>query len=264
MSNPAESYDSYMVPGLFAPWASQLLKRANPQPGEHVLDLGCGTGVVARLAAPLLGSKGSVTAVDLSATMLSVGRAAAENKGLDIEWRQGRAEQVPFSDSSFDLVICQFALMFFADRATALSEAYRILTDKGRLCLNVWQALDRHPFYETLHHVIQRRLGMSAIKDIFALGDEDELRALLTNAGFQGVEIEAFSIVARFPNPEGFLAGEVDLDTAAIPSMQTLNLLGRNAIVAAISEEKKEPLRQATQGEHVVIPFHAFFACAVR
>ncbi len=264
MSNPAESYESYMVPALFAPWASQLVQRANPQPGERVLDLACGTGVVARLAAPLLGSKGAVTAIDLSPTMLSVGRAAAEGEGLDIEWRQGRAEQLPFADCSFDLVLCQFALMFFADRATALSEAYRILTDDGRLCLNVWQALDRHPFYETLHHVIQRRLGMSTIRDIFALGDEDELCGLLTNAGFQCVEIEAVSITARFPNPEGFLAGEIDLDTAAIPSMQALDLAGRNAIVAAISEDMKEPLLEVTQEDHVVIPFHAFFARAVR
>ena len=196
--------------------------------------------------------------------MLSVGRAAAESRGLDIEWRQGRAEQLPFADCSFDLVLCQFALMFFADRATALSEAYRILTDDGRLCLNVWQALDRHPFYETLHHVTQRRLGMSTIKDIFALEDEDEdeLCGLLTNAGFQCVEIEAASITARFPNPEGFLAGEIDLDTAAIPSMQALDLAERNAIVAAISEDMKEPLLEVTQEDHVVIPFHAFFARA--
>jgi SAM-dependent methyltransferase len=251
-----------MVPALFAPWASQLLQRANPQPAERVLDLACGTGVVARLAAPLLGSKRSVTAIDLSPTMLSVGRAAAEGEGLDIEWRLGRAEQLPFADCTFDLVLCQFALMFFADRAAALTEAYRILTDDGRLFLNVWQALDRHPFYETLHHVIQRRLGMSAIEDIFALGDEDELCGLLTNAGFQCVEIEAASITARFPNPEGFLAGEIDLDTASIPSMQALDLAERNAIVAAISEDMKEPLLEVTQEDHVVIPFHAFFARA--
>ena len=76
----------------------------------------------------------------------------------------GRAEELSFTDCSFDLVLCQFALMFFADRAAALSEAYRILTDDGRLCLNVWQALASHPFYETLHHVIQCRLGMSTIR----------------------------------------------------------------------------------------------------
>lgn len=253
-----------MVPALFAPWASELVQRANPRPDERVLDLACGTGVVARLVVPLLGSKGTVTAIDLSPAMLSVGRAAAEGEGLDIEWQQGRAEQLPFADGRFDLVLCQFALMFFTDRATALSEAHRILTDDGRICLNVWQALDRHPFYETLHHVIQRRLGMSTIRDIFALGDEAELRGLLTNAGFQRVEIEAVSITARFPNPEGFLAGEIDLDTAALPSMQALDLAGRNAIVAAISEDMKEPLLDVTQEDHVVIPFHAFFARAVR
>ena len=176
----------------------------------------------------------------------------------------GAGRAAAFADCSFDLVLCQFALMFFADRATALSEAYRILADDGRLCLNVWQALDRHPFYETLNHVIQRRLGMSTIKDIFALGDEDELCGLLTNAGFQCVEIEAVSITARFPNPEGFLAGEIDLDTAAIPSMQALDPAGRNAIVAAISEDMKEPLLEVTQEDHIVIPFHAFLARAVR
>jgi len=84
-----------MVPALFAPWASQLVQRAKPQPGEQVLDLACGTGVVARLAAPLLGSKGAVTAIDLSPTMLSVGRAAAEGEGLDIEWRQGGPRSCP-------------------------------------------------------------------------------------------------------------------------------------------------------------------------
>jgi hypothetical protein len=99
--------------------------------------------------------------------------------------------------------------------------------------------------------------------DIFALGDEDSLYGLLTNAGFQCVEIEAVSITARFPNTEGFLAGEIDLDTAAIPSMQTLDLAGRSAIVAANRDDMKEPLLEVTQGDHVVIPFHAFFARAV-
>ena len=82
-----------------------------------------------------------MTGIDLSPTMLALGRDAAEGEGLDIEWREGRAEQLPFGDCSFDLVLCQFTLMFFANRATVLEEAYRILTDDGRLCLNVWQVL---------------------------------------------------------------------------------------------------------------------------
>ena len=154
--------------------------------------------------------------------------------------------------------------MFFAARRAALAEAHRILSNDGRLCLNVWQALNRHPFYETLHRVIQRRLGTSAIKDIFALGEENELRAMLVSAGFQRVKIEPLSMTARFPSPERFLAGEIDLDTAAIPSMQGLDLAGRKAIVAAIREDMKKPLLEVTQGDHVVIPFHAHFVHAFR
>lgn len=264
MSNPAESYESYMVPTLFAPWASHLVQSANPQPGERVLDLACGTGIVARHVAPRLGAKGAVTGLDLNPHMLAVARAAAERQGRAVEWREGRAEQLPFPDGSFDLVLCQFALMFFADRPAALAESHRVLKNGGRLGLNVWQSLDRHPFYQILHNVIQQRLGMSALQDIFALGEADQLRTLLAGAGFQRVEIEPVSLTARFPNPAGFLAGEIDVDTAAIPSMQGLDDQARQAIIAAISEDMKTPLDEVTKGDHVVIQFHAYVAHAGR
>ena len=185
MSNPAESYENYMVPALFAPWASQLVQSANPQPGERVLDLACGTGIVARTVALCLGAKGSVTALDVNPDMLAVARAAALRERFTIEWREGRAEQLPFSDGTFDLVLCQFGLMFFSDRQAALAEVRRVLANRGRLLLNVWQGLDRHPFYERLHNVIQARIGVSALQDIFLLGDADKLRKELTNAGFR-------------------------------------------------------------------------------
>ncbi len=88
MSNPAESYESYMVPTLFAPWASHLVQSADPQHGERVLDLACGTDIVARHVAPRLGTKGAVTGLDLNPHMLTVARAAAERQGLAVEWRE--------------------------------------------------------------------------------------------------------------------------------------------------------------------------------
>jgi hypothetical protein len=87
--------------------------------------------------------------------------------------------------------------------------------------------------YATLHEVIQRRLGMSALQEIFALGDPDELRTLLTSAGFERVEIEPAAMISRFPNPDAFLAAEIEVDTAAIPSMQDLTPNERRAIVKA-------------------------------
>ena len=132
------------------------------------------------------------------------------------------------------------------------------------MLLGVWQGLDRHPFYQKLHTVIQQQLGISALQDIFALGEADELRTLLAGAGFERVEIEPVSMTARFPNPAGFLAGEIDVDTAAIPSMQSLDTQARQTIIAAISEDMKTPLHEVTQGDHVVIEFHAHVAHAGR
>jgi ubiquinone/menaquinone biosynthesis C-methylase UbiE len=262
MSNPAETYESYMGPALFAPWASYLVQSANPQPGERVLDVACGTGIVARRVALHVELNGTITGLDLNPNMLTVARAAAKREGLAIEWHEGRAEKLPFPDGSFDLALCQFALMFFDDLRAALAEMHRVLTSDGRLLLSVWQGIERHPFYQTLHEAIQARLGMSVVQDIFALGDADELRGLLTGAGFQHVEIEAVSMIAHFPNPEGFLAGEIDVDTAAIPSMQRLDAQARREITAAIYDDMKVALREVTEDDHVVIPFHAQIARA--
>jgi ubiquinone/menaquinone biosynthesis C-methylase UbiE len=262
MSNPAEGYESFMVPTLFGPWAAKLIQAADPQPGERVLDVGCGTGIVARQVAARLGGQARVTGVDISPDMLAVARASAAREGAAIEWRQGAAEQLPFPESSFDVVLCQFALMFCADRAGALSEMRRVVAADGRVLVSVWQGLDRHPFYQTLHDVIERRLGISALQDIFALGRADELRALAMGAGFQGVEIQSLSMEARFPDPDGFIAGEIDVDTAAIPAMQQLDREARQAIVAAITSDMKSPLAEVTHENHVVIPFHAHVASA--
>ena len=125
-------------------------------------------GVVAREVTLRLGATGAVTGIDLSANMLAVARAAAVQEGLTIEWREGKAEQLPFDDGAFDLVPCQFALIFIADKAAALSEMRRVGAGSGRVLINVWQGLDRHPSYQTLDNVIQQRVGMSAPADLRA------------------------------------------------------------------------------------------------
>jgi len=262
MANPAEGYESYMVPTLFAPCARILIKVADPKPGERVLDVGCGTGIVAREVASRVRATDAVTGVDLSANMLVVARAVAARERLTVEWREGNAEQLPFHDGAFDLVLCQFALMFVADKAATVSEMRRVVTQSGRVLISVWQGLDRHPFYQTLHNVIQQRLGMSALQQIFALGNADDVRGLALTAGFRQVDIEPFSLTARFPNPEAFIAGEIEVDTAAIPSMQHLDSKAREAIVSAITRDMQSPLKELTSDNHVVIPFHGLIIAA--
>src|SRR5262245_17058193 len=108
-ANPAEGYESYMVPVLFAPWAANLIQAADPRPGESVLDVGCGTGIVARQIVSRLRGRAAVTGIDLNPNMLAVARAAGAREEVAVKWREGRAEALPFPDATFDLTLCQFA-----------------------------------------------------------------------------------------------------------------------------------------------------------
>jgi ubiquinone/menaquinone biosynthesis C-methylase UbiE len=263
-TNPAETYESYMVPPLFAPAARKLLDAAAPRPGERVLDAACGTGIVARLVAPRVLPDGSVAGIDVSSFMVAVARDRAAREGLAIDWHEGRAEAVPFQDAAFDLVTCQFGVMFFADRAAALAEMHRVIAGDGRVAIHVFQGIDRHPFYQRLDEVIAARFAMSGVGDIFSLGDAGALESSLVDAGFSRVTVEEAEIVARFPNPNAFLAGEIDVDTAAIPQMQDLDAEGRARMAADLAADMRDALCDATQGEHVVIPFHTLIALASR
>lgn len=257
MSNPAETYENYMVPVLFAPWAARLIQSASIQPDDRILDVGCGTGIVARLISSNVNFRGTITGIDLSSNMLAVARAMSDQNKQSIAWHEGRVESMPFQNGSFDLVVCQEALQFFADRKLALAEIHRVLSREGRFVFSVWQGLDRHPFYEKLHDVIHKRFGMSGVETIFELGDCNAVHSLLTATGFRDVEVQQVSMTARFPDPEGFLAGEIDVDTACIPSMQHLSADERQRLTADIRYEMAAALREVTEDRYVVMPFHA-------
>jgi ubiquinone/menaquinone biosynthesis C-methylase UbiE len=257
MSYLAESYERFMVPSLFAPWSSYLIQRANPQPGERVLDVACGTGIVARSVAPRVGSQGMVIGLDVNPDMINMARILAEREHLAIEWHTSPAEQLPFPDEHFDLILCQFGLMFFTDKHAALKEMHRVLSKGGRIVLSVWQGLDRHPFYQTLHEVSKRHLGKSSVQAVFSLGDSDELRKLLIDSGFQHVAIEPMTLTARFPNAEQFLAWEIDVDPAKTPALQNLDTEDQKAILAAVRHDMQKPLEEVMQDNQVVLPFHS-------
>ena len=264
MSYPAESCENDIVPALFTPWSALLIQSANVQLGEHVVDVACGTGIVARQIAPCVGPQGMVIGLDLNPNMLRVACAAAEREGLTIEWRASPAEQLPYPDGSFDLILCQFGLMFFTDRNKALMEMHRVLRAGGRAVVSVWQGLDRHPFYQTLTAVSRRHLGKSSVQKVFSLGDADELRLLLTDTGFQQVEIEVASITARYSNPEEFVAWEIDVDPAETPALQSLDAKTQQAILSAVRQDMQSALDDVMQDGQVVLASHAHIAHAWR
>ena len=105
--NAAEAYERYLVPTLFTPWAHDLIARAALQPGERVLDVACGTGIVARLAAAHVGVAGHVVGVDLNPDMLAIARAQPPaTASARVEWREGDANALPCNDATFDAVFC--------------------------------------------------------------------------------------------------------------------------------------------------------------
>jgi ubiquinone/menaquinone biosynthesis C-methylase UbiE len=122
----AEIYERHMVPAIFGPWAEDLLALATPLPGERVLDVACGTGVVARLVAQRVGPSGTVVGFDLNPGMLTVARSLPPPSGARIEWREGNVSAIPLPDATFDLVLCQQGLQFFPDRSAALREMRRV------------------------------------------------------------------------------------------------------------------------------------------
>jgi ubiquinone/menaquinone biosynthesis C-methylase UbiE len=187
-TNPAEVYELLFVQALSAPWGEDLLRRTVPRPGERVLDVACGTGIVARLAAPLVGPAGRVLGVDPNVEMLEVARTAAAPEGAVIEWCEGHAEALPVEDAAFDLVCCQVGLMFFEDRAAGLREMRRALTPAGRVAVSVAQGIEHQPpLYAALDEIITRHFGTPILAPtIFGFGNAGDLRALLQGAGFCG------------------------------------------------------------------------------
>jgi ubiquinone/menaquinone biosynthesis C-methylase UbiE len=180
----AEAYEARFVPAVFAGWAPHLVEAAGVAPGQTVLDVACGTGVVARTAADRLGGRGRVTGLDLNQGMLAV----AARLRPDIEWRQGDAAALPFPAGSFDVVLCQAALMFFPDRAGALREMARVAVPGGTVAVQVWDRLDAQAGFGPMYEAFARHLGPGAAaleSAYWALGDLHLVRSLFEAAGLR-------------------------------------------------------------------------------
>ena len=154
----ANAYETLFVPSLFRPWAAKVVDAAQIQAGHRVLDVACGTGILAREVSLRTGATGTVTGLDPNPGMLAV----AERLAPTIEWRQGVAESLPFPDQSFDVVVSQFGLMFFTDRRQAIREMLRVLAPGGRLVIAVWDSLDNIPAYASEVELLDRVAGRQA------------------------------------------------------------------------------------------------------
>jgi len=244
-----ELYERYMVPGIARLWASDLIERAAPKPGERILDVACGTGIVARLAAAAMGT-GRVAGLDINEGMLAVARSRSAGPELHIEWHQGSALDLPFPDSSFDLILCQLGLQFFPDQPRALREMMRVLVPNGRLALNVFTAIERTPVTHALAGALDRYLGpgASAIKrSEHSLSDPVHLNELVAGAGFREVTIEQVIQIIRFDSAQQYVRFQLSA-TPLAALVGRIDNAQRNALERSIERDISAALAGGSEG----------------
>lgn len=222
----AEVYEEFFIPALFGDWPDRVLDAAAVAGGHQVLDVGCGTGVLARAAAARAGADGRVVGLDPNEGMLSVARRAA----APIEWRSGLAENLPFDDATFDRVVSQFAIMFFTDREAAIAEMARVLAPGGTVAVAAWASLDDTPGYAAMVELLRELFGDEAADALIApyiLGDRAEVHDLLSTA-FPDVTVTLHDGVARFESIEAWVHTDIRGWTLAdtIDDNQYQTLLG--------------------------------------
>ncbi len=195
----AKVYEELHVPALFQQFAPIVVSTAQISPGQRVLDVACGTGILARTVVSTVTDAGPVTGLDQSPGMLAIARQLAPS----IDWLEGAAESLTVGDNSFDTVVSQFGLMFFQNRPSALREMVRVLAPGGRIVVAVWDALINSQAYPDEVDILQRLAGQAAadaLRAPFILGNSDHVSALLADAGAAFVEVVPHNGTARFPN----------------------------------------------------------------
>jgi ubiquinone/menaquinone biosynthesis C-methylase UbiE len=248
----AANYERRAVPAIFRPWAERLLDRLTPASGTSVLDLACGTGVVARHAAERVGPRGLVAGLDISPAMLAVARSLPAPAGAPLHWHLGTATVLPCRAAAFDAATCAFGLMFVRDRARMLTEVRRALKPGGRLAVSVWGNEAENPVDGRLIAALARYAGADEAAQsalVYSMGDPDVLRRLLTEAGFRSVEVESLTDEHRMPL-------DVMLNRVVRPGMD-------DATRAAARRHWLAELKPYIDGDQVRYPVTAHLATAL-
>jgi ubiquinone/menaquinone biosynthesis C-methylase UbiE len=249
----AEAYEEHFVPALFRQWVDPVLHAAEIGPGDHLLDVACGTGVVARAAAERVAPHGSVTGVDLNPAMLAVARRVAP----EMDWRQGDVAALQFGERAFDVVTCQAGIFFFPDPTGALSEMGRVTRPGGRVVVQSFCSLSTQPAYGPWVDMVARYTGPDAIELLgtyWAHGDLDVMHDRCAEADLEVIATDELTRPAYFPNVETMVLTEVN----ATPLRDRLDQPDLDRILA----ESHEVLGQFVRDGRLVIPLAGYVLTA--
>ncbi len=201
-------YESLFVPALFEVWTKHLVEGAGIRKGAIVLDIACGTGVLARNVLAIVGANGRVVGVDPAPGML----AAAKEIEPAIDWVLCSAEALDVDDGAFDCVVSQFGMMFFENRKKSAEEMFRALKSGGSLAIAVWRSVDHNPAYGDIISVLEEHVGTAAADALrlpYSLGNPAEVTAVLEGAGFAEITVQARTETAKFPGSRQMVEAEL-------------------------------------------------------
>jgi SAM-dependent methyltransferase len=260
-----QAYERFLVPALFAECASRLLDAASPRPGDRVLDVACGTGIVARRAAaraPL----DHLVGVDVNEAMLDVARSVPLPG--PVRWHQADAAALPFAEGSFDVAYCQQGLQYFGDPSVGLGEMARVLVPGGCVALGLWRPIEHNAGFALLVDALDRHVGHEAadvMRSPFVGPGPEALRRLLASAGFHRPRIRLAVIMARFPSVREFLQAQI----LASPRDGLAQLTGRAQPGAQprwdlVAKELAASLSAYVDDEGVVLPSQTWLVTARR
>jgi len=256
--SPALIYETQLVQAIFEPLARILIEHARPKPGEHVLDAACGTGVVARLVAPIVGRSGRTVGLDYDPIMIEMARSLAP----EIEWRQGDLQNLPFPYGFFDLVICQQGLQYLPDPGAGLRQFHRVLRPGGRMVLATWSDLAKSPGHVLLFQALAATIGPDSARPVaWSLADEAQLLQLVSEAGFVSVTTTLVSLQTRYPSARAFV--EIVLEGSSKVTRKELAQIPTDRKAAFINEVA-ERLRDYETSDALTLPMESRVLVGIR
>ena len=236
-------YDSHLVPILFEGYADDLARRVVRHTPTAVLEIAAGSGAVTRVLAPRLGRNTRYVVTDINGAMLE--RARRRQPDYDeIEWQEANALSLPFEDNSFDVVLCQFGVMFFPDHVAGFSEARRVLRPGGRFLFNSWGAIEKNDFSnittQTVISLYTEDPPLFLARTPFGYTEKPRIEADLATAGFADINIEEVEKTSHAEKADDFAFGQLfgsplslEVNARGEPSIDEV----REAIEAALVKQ---------------------------
>lgn len=216
---------------IMAPFVEAVIERAQVGVGDSVLDIACGTGLVTRRAAEIVGPNGSVIGLDLNPGMLAAARSLGSPTGATVEWHEASALDLPFDDGRFSAVVCQQGVQFFPDLGRAAAEMARVTAPGGRIAVTFWAALDHQTYMRAQADGLREAIGEAAapLAGAFRL-TPDAMSAAFTVAGLKDVAVEELVPAVSLPPLAPYAAQQVST-LPVDPAFATLSDAQRRAYV---------------------------------